>query len=216
MTTPPVRSCVGCEGRCCTVYIVPLTGDDVWAIANAQRLAPAHFVQAEPEEHASDTGFLLRPTGQTYGLALQHHRPRRTVRSCVFLLQLRDGSQRCGIYAHRPLACQAYPMQLRPNGIAPRGDMLCPSGSWAGLPSDDSAWVARLQHQEETWQRYAHIVRAWNTALWAEPPTTTLTLEHYLTYLLNVYDHLAQSPDPQFLPPYNDVLAPLAEAALRR
>jgi Fe-S-cluster containining protein len=211
MAALPVRSCIDCAGRCCTTYVVPLTGDDVWAIVQAQRLAPAQFVQAELEEHASETGFLLRSIGQTYSLALQHRRPRRMVRVCIFLLQLRDGIQRCGIYGHRPLACQTYPMQLRSEGVVPREDMLCPQGSWAGLPPDDAGWAVRLQRQEESWQRYAGIVGVWNAAVRASP-ARSYTLDEYLTYLLNVYDHLAQAPDAYRSPSFNDYLRLLAAA----
>lgn len=214
MTTPPVRSCVDCGGRCCTVYIVPLTGDDMWTIVQAQLLAPAQFIQAEPEEHASDTGFLLRATGQTYGLALQHHRPRRTVRACVFLLQLRDGVQRCGIYAHRPLACRTYPMVLRSDGVSLREDMLCPSGSWADLPSDDVAWCAHLERQEARWQRYARVVGVWNAVVRGAGASASYTLEHYLTYLLHVYDRLAHLPDAELPPAFDQILVALAEAAI--
>src|SRR5215213_5797468 len=97
-----VRSCLGCSGYCCTVYIVPVTGYDLWRIVQGQRLAPMVFVQRELFENTGmpiDTGFLLRASGPTYGLSLRHTPARRNERPCVFLLHLRDGVYRCGVYA---------------------------------------------------------------------------------------------------------------------
>jgi Fe-S-cluster containining protein len=204
-----VTACRACEGRCCTTYIVPLNGYDVWRIVQQQLLAPALFVRREPEEHSSDAGFLLRPGGLTYGLALQHHAARRNARPCVFLLQLRDGVQRCGIYDQRPLACQTYPMQWRQEQAAPRADLLCPPGSWQGLESEQAGWRERLLRQDQEWRRYAPVVQAWNAVVQAQPAECGYVLAQYLEYLLQAYDLLAQHPDE---PAIERELMALAEA----
>lgn len=208
-----VGACRSCEGRCCTAYIVPLTGDDVWRIVQEQRLAPGLFVQREPEDYPSSAGFLLRPNGSTYTIALRHQYDRRNERPCIFLMQLREGVQRCGIYAHRPIACQTYPMQLRPAGVAPRDDMLCPSGSWAGVTQRPGEWRARLIRQDNDWQRYAHVVHAWNMAVRLCPPESGFVLDQYLAYLVAAYDMLnmpaEQPPDTARL---DAALLALAEA----
>lgn len=190
MTNAEIDGCLGCEGQCCTTYIVPLTGYDVWRIVQAQRLAPELFVQREPEDYPTDTGFLLRPVGSTYGLSLQHHHTRRNERPCVFLMQLREGVQRCGIYAHRPLACQTYPIHIQQEQPLPREDMLCPPGSWSGAAHNPASWRERLQLQDQQWQQYAGVVRAWNDAVRARPVEQGYVLGQYLDYLVNAYDAL--------------------------
>ncbi|MBC8076283.1 MAG: YkgJ family cysteine cluster protein [Chloroflexales bacterium] len=209
-----VGACRACEGRCCTAYTVPLTGDDVWRIVQGQRLAPIAFVQRDPESTPTTTGFLLRPGGATYGIALRHQPGRRNEWPCIFLMHLRDGVQRCGIYAHRPLACQTYPMRLQPTGVAPRDDMLCPPGSWAGIAQHPGAWHERLLQQDRQWQRYAVVVQAWNTAVRRCPPSGGFVLDQYLAYLVAAYDTL-NPPDDQPADPAHDSLDALAEAWCR-
>lgn len=183
-----MQTCLNCEGRCCTTYIVPVTGLDVWRIVQAQRLAPELFVQREPESHPVASGFLLRPNGSTYGLALQHQPARHNERPCVFLMQLRAGVKRCGIYAHRPRACQTYPIRMQHDQVAPRDDMLCAPGSWTHL--DQERWRERLDEQESEWRVYEHVVRAWNTAVSAQAAERGFVLTQYLDYLINAYDLL--------------------------
>jgi Fe-S-cluster containining protein len=190
MSSADVESCRGCGGLCCTAYIVPVTGYDVWRITQAQRLAPAVFVQREPEDYPTATGFRLRPGGLTYGLALRHRLVRHNQRPCIFLLQLKDGVKRCGMYAHRPLACQTYPMQLQQGQPGPRSDMLCPYGSWSSLGRTQAAWQQRLVQQEQEWEVYASVARAWNVSLDAQVAEGGYVFERYLDYLVNVYDHL--------------------------
>lgn len=194
-----VGSCLSCEGRCCTEYIVPLNGDDLWRIVQAQRLAPNLFVQREPEDRPTSTGFLLQPNGSTYTIALRHQYDRRNERPCIFLMHLRDGVQRCGIYAHRPIACQTYPMELHPHGVIPRQDMLCLRGSWAGVTANPGQWRERLIRQDAEWDRYAGVVQPWNTAVRLRPADRGCVFDHYLGYLVAAYDLLTmldkQTPD---------------------
>ena len=190
MSSADVEACRGCEGRCCTAYIVPVTGYDLWRIAQAQRLAPVVFVQREPEDYPTATGFRLRPGGPTYGLSLRHQLVRHSHRPCIFLLQLKEGVKRCGIYAHRPLACQTYPMRLQQGQPGPRSDMLCPHGSWSGLGHDLAGWQERLARQEWEWELYASVVKAWNASLEAQLTESGYVFEQYLDYLVNAYDHI--------------------------
>lgn len=206
-----VGSCLSCEGRCCTEYIVPVTGDDVWRIVQEQRLAPNLFVQREPEPRPTSTGFLLRPHGSTYAIALRHQYDRRNERPCIFLVQLRDGVGRCGIYHHRPLACQTYPMQQQPAGVVPREDMLCPPGSWANITQRPGEWRERLMRQDREWQRFAAVVHAWNTAVRLCPAESGFVLDQFLNYLVAAYDQLNIQPD-QPLVQIDALLMSLAEA----
>jgi len=211
--TTTVAACHSCEGRCCTAYIVPLNGDDVWRIVQEQRLAPGLFVQHEAEKNPTSAGFLLRPRGQTNAIALRHQYDRRNERPCIFLMNLREGVQRCGIYAQRPIACQTYPMQLQPTGVIPREDMLCPGSSWAGITQRPGPWRERLIRQDHEWQRYAGVVQAWNTAVRLRPSKTDYGLDQYLAYVVAAYDYLKsfgdQLPD---MARFDVALTALAEA----
>lgn len=192
--SPGVGSCLGCSGYCCTVYIVPVIGYDLWRIVQGQRLAPALFVECRPEDLPTDTGFLLQAPGPTYGLALRHTPARGSERPCVFLVHLREGVYRCGIYANRPLVCQTYPMRLNEDQLFVRSDALCPPGSWANLEREQAAWRERLQHRQAEWQRYAEVVSTWNAMVRAGDAQTAFSLDHYLAYLVNAYDCIGSLP----------------------
>lgn len=189
-----VRSCLGCSGYCCTVYTVPVIGYDVWRIVQGQRLAPVLFVQCEPEDAPTDTGFLLRASGPTYGLSLRHSPARRNERPCVFLIHLRDGVYRCGIYTDRPLVCQTYPMRLNEKGLFVRSDALCPPGSWANLERGQAPWRERWQQRHAEWQRYGEVVKFWNTMVRASNSQGDFVLDEYLAYLVNAYDLINSLP----------------------
>jgi Fe-S-cluster containining protein len=192
---------------------VPLCGDDVWRIVQAQRLAPATFVQREPEPQPSPEGFVLRPGGGTFALLLRYQYDRRNERPCIFLVRLRDGVGRCGIYPHRPHACQTYPMRRGPDGAAaPRADMICPPGSWAGVREQVGPWAERLREQDVAWRRYAGVVAAWNAAVGRCPANAGFVLEEYLSYLVAAYDALAAHGGEL---PDDTALAQLAAACTR-
>ncbi len=209
-------SCSNCEGRCCTYYIVPITGYDLWRIVQAQRLAPSSFTTRLPEDYPTATGYILRPSGPTYSLALRHHEGRRNDIPCVFLMQLREGVQRCGIYDSRPSACRTYPMRLNEQRIAPRDDMLCPPDSWNIPALDRSIWRERVERQEWEWDLYGRVVKAWNEAVQRHPPTAGFVVTQYTEYLLNAYDHLealrAESSEAHLLQQASEALMPIAHA----
>jgi|HigsolmetaAR201D_1030396.scaffolds.fasta_scaffold17343_2 Fe-S-cluster containining protein len=192
MTQQVSETCLNCAGRCCVTYIVPVTGYDIWRISRAQQLAPLVFVQREPEPPSSATGFLLRPGGPTYGTALRHQPVRHNQRPCLFLMHLKDGYRRCGIYADRPRACQTYPLELREQRVALRNDPICGAGSWHGA-TEQAAWRQLLQHQAWEWEVYGVVVRAWNEGIAALAPEDGRIFEQYLDYLLHAYDALAEA-----------------------
>jgi Fe-S-cluster containining protein len=207
-----VGACRSCEGRCCAAYRVPINGDDVWRIVQGQRLAPAVFVAREPEPHPTAESFLLRPGGGTFTLRLRYQYERRNERPCVFLMRLRDGVQRCGIYPHRPHACQTYPMQRTPDGVAPRADMMCPPGSWTTVPERVGPWAERMREQDAAWRRYERVVAPWNAAVQRLPAHEGFVLEQYLAYLVAAYDALAARGGQ----PLNDAaLAQIVSASAR-
>ena len=186
-----VGACLGCEGRCCKEYIVPVSGYDVWRIVQAQRLAPTTFVQREPEDVPTPAGFLLRPGGQTFTIALRRQYERRNERPCVFLMQLREGVQRCGIYADRPRVCQTYPMYRKSHSVVPRDDMLCPTGSWAGIFEQPGEWRERVLAQDAEWEQYEMVVQVWNRTISQRAAESGYVLEQFLAYLVAAYDQIA-------------------------
>jgi Fe-S-cluster containining protein len=189
-----VGSCLGCTGYCCTVYMVPVVGYDVWRIVHSQRLSPVLFVQCDPEDTPTDTGFLLQAPGPTYGLSLRHTPLPHARRPCVFLVHLRDGVYRCGIYNDRPLVCQTYPMRIREGDVFVRSDALCPPGSWANLERGQAPWRERLQRRQAEWQRYGEVVTCWNTMVRASDPQQGFELDAYLSFLVNAYDYGNEIP----------------------
>lgn len=189
-----VGSCLGCTGYCCLVYSVPVIGYDVWRIVQGQRLAPTLFVQCDPEDMPTDIGFLLRAPGPTYGLSLRHSPRPHTREPCVFLMQLRDGVYRCGIYSDRPLVCQTYPMRMNETSIFVRSDALCPPGSWANLDQVQTPWRERLQLRQTEWQRYGEVVAIWNAMVRTCSAPAGFELDTYLAYLINAYDLITRAP----------------------
>lgn len=189
-----VGSCLGCSGVCCTVYEVPVVGYDVWRIVQGQRLAPVLFVQLTPEDLPTDTGFLLQVPGPTYRLSLRHTPTRHKNQPCVFLMHLREGVYRCGIYDDRPLVCQTYPMRLNETTLFVRSDALCPPGSWANLERGQAPWRERLLRRQAEWQRYGEVVQCWNMMVSASSAPGGFALDDYLAYLVNAYDLINSLP----------------------
>src|SRR6266498_4427592 len=136
--------CATC-GQCCRSYIVSVCGHDVWQISTRQRLSPERFLVACPQDEPRRDGFLLVATGATYGLMLDQQGPLEATQPCVFLLQLGGGHARCGIYDHRPVVCQAYPMGRSDAGILKRDNVLCPPDSWSPSQLRHPAWRPALQ-----------------------------------------------------------------------
>src|SRR5690242_11082305 len=103
--------CAAC-GLCCRSYIVPVCGYDVWRISTAQRLSPEQFLVSYPPADPGLDSFLLAAKEPPQALALDKQGRFARKQPCVFLLRLADGTDRCGIYDHRPVTCQAYPMAI--------------------------------------------------------------------------------------------------------
>lgn len=192
--TSATGSCLGCSGYCCTVYTVPVIGYDVWRIVQGQQLAPVLFVKCDLEDVPTNTGFLLQVPGPTYGLSLRHAPARHDEHPCVFLIHLREGVYRCGIYTNRPLVCQTYPIRMHEQHLFVRSDALCPPGSWANLEHGQAPWRERLQQRQAEWQRYGEVVKYWNTMVRASNTSSGFDLDQYLAYLVNAYDLINRLP----------------------
>jgi Fe-S-cluster containining protein len=185
----------GTCGLCCRSYLVPVCGLDVWKICVSQRLPPEQFVFAAEQDTPRADGFYLDPASAPFGLALEKRGRLRAKGPCVFLLELRGGHSRCGIYEHRPVVCGAYPMLDVGGAVEPRSDALCPPDAWSPAALRRPSWSTAMQRRRMHFDIYHLVVARWNAHL---PPAGTRDphrLGDYLAYLLNVYDRLARLAD---------------------
>ena len=189
MSDFPSNPCATC-GACCTSYLVPVCGYDVWRISTSQRLAPEQFLFAYPQPDSGPEGFQFSAGGQRYMLALDKKGQVKPTQPCVFLMQMAGGQSRCGIYAHRPVVCQSYPMSVWANTIYRRRDVLCPPNSWPEYEPRRPAWRAALQRWRMHYDIYYEIVARWNARVDTLGPRTGLAPADFFAYLINVYTRL--------------------------
>lgn len=181
--------CATC-GACCRNYVVPLCGRDVWAISTQQRLDPEEFVTAFPLSKPAPDAFQLNGDSFTFVMALNKQGEFIVEAPCTFLVQLGGGHARCGIYAHRPVVCQSYPMIMFRETVIQRKDSLCPPNSWSAEDVQRPAWRAKIQHVNMSFDIYHEVVARWNARVMSSPTGTTYPLKVYFDYLMNVYDQL--------------------------
>jgi Fe-S-cluster containining protein len=182
--------CATC-GVCCRSYIVPVTGQDVWRISRHQRLAPDAFLVAIRQAEERSDGFRLEPGGPTHSLMLDKQGRLKLEQSCVFLLHLAGGHDRCGIYEHRPVVCQAYPMVLAPRGVTLRERPLCPPDSWPEAELGKRSWRRAVLRVTMQFDLYAEVTARWNARVDAARPGRQFALGEYYSYLINVYERVA-------------------------
>jgi Fe-S-cluster containining protein len=188
MSAAEHQPCATC-GACCRSYIVPVCGYDMWLINRRQHLSPEQYVVACPQPEQGFDGVLLESGGQPYGLALDKQGRFGIKQPCVFLLRLADGNVRCGIYADRPLVCQAYPMSMWSGVVFQGKQTLCPPDSWPVREPQRPRWRATLQRVHMQFDLYQAVVTRWNARVTARPGVR-FTLREYFSYVLNVYDRL--------------------------
>jgi Fe-S-cluster containining protein len=183
----PDHPCASC-GACCRGYLVPLCGRDVWRISRRLHLAPEQFVVAWREDDDGPDRFRLEADGPRYTLVLDRRGWSAERSTCLFLLTLPGGRDRCGIYAHRPAACGAYPMVMRRDVVALRDDPLCPPGAWAADEAVRPAWRDALQQARMDFDVYHAVVERWNARQRVDRATRHPS--EYYDYLLGVYEAL--------------------------
>jgi Fe-S-cluster containining protein len=172
---------------------VPVSGYDVWRISRSLGIEPSDFVVAYPGQAVAEFGFELHAGGDRFELALEKHGPFQLGEPCVFLERQADGTSHCGIYAARPSVCRAYPMEAQAgDAIALRPRALCPPGAWPDGESQQPHWRDRWDSMHGQFEQYRQIVRAWNAQV-ALHAGRTFGMDHYLAYLLGVYDKLGSS-----------------------
>jgi len=189
------QSGCACTGRCCRSAVVNVCGYDVWRLASTQRLRPEQFTVVFPHETLACDSFLLGVDLPPFGLALDKRgRGRqgqfRANSPCIFLIGLQDGSERCGMYADRPLACQAYPMSIWGGEVYQRRDVLCPANSWRLDAAQQANWRGMFKRLRMHFDVYADVVARWNARVTAAGPGARFDAREFFGYLMNVYDRL--------------------------
>jgi Fe-S-cluster containining protein len=168
MSAPRFGGCDACEGRCCRQYIVPVTCADVHGISRALALAPERFALLVPDPDDEAAGIRLAAGGPAFTIILDKRDPITERPPCVFLMELSDGTGRCGIYRHRPRVCRTFPAVLRDGGTAILPDIPCSEDSWN---MDQPWWRVELLRGEREQALHRMVVAAWNGAVDADAAT---------------------------------------------
>jgi Fe-S-cluster containining protein len=181
--------CATC-GLCCRSYLVPVFGHDLYRLVRRRNLDPRSFTFICEQEQPDKVGFRLRRDGPTYGIALDKKERLEVNQPCTFLVEEQDGSSRCGIYEDRPIACATYPMVRALDGVAMLPAALCPPGAWAANETDNPQWARALRRLARYRDTYVEVVNRWNAWI-AQGPSGSHPPEHFVAYVLQVYERLA-------------------------
>jgi Fe-S-cluster containining protein len=180
--------CTTCDGACCRAYVVHVSGRDAVTIARAQALAIEQFVEIVRQPSPAAGGFALGDQSDVYSLALR----RRPDGSCGLLIDLLDGSGRCGVYVQRPLTCAVFPLQLHHGSIDIRDDVVCEPSGRRITSVDFSAARTLLVRNAYEWNVYDRIVGRWNAA---RAGTGATSAAAYFGFITRAYDRIDAALD---------------------
>ena len=181
--------CASC-GLCCRSYLVPVFGHDLYRLVKKRGLDPRAFVFICEQEQPDAIGFRLSGDGPAYGLALDKKYKLEVNQPCIFLVEHDDGTSHCDVYEDRPIACVTYPMVRAADRIALMPAALCPPDAWeVGEPANDH-WALGLRRLARYRDIYVEVVNRWNGWV-ASTPNRARPSEHFVAYVLQVYDRLA-------------------------
>jgi Fe-S-cluster containining protein len=175
--------CTTCNGACCREYVVHISGRDAVTIARAQALAIEQFVEIVRQPSPAVDSFALDDESDVYALALR----RRPDGSCGLLIDLLDGSGRCGVYAQRPLTCAVFPLRLHHGSIDIRDDVICEPSGRRITTVDLSAARKLLVSTAYEWNVYGRIVERWNAARAGNGVTSAAA---YFSFITRAYDRI--------------------------
>ena len=169
---------------------MPVFGHDLYRLVKRRGLDPRAFTFFCEQETPDKAGFRLEGGGATYGLALDKQEKLEASQPCTFLVEHDDGTSHCGVYEDRPIACVAYPMIRAPEGVALMPAALCPSDAWDDEAASAPRWTHDLRRLARYRDTYVEVVARWNA--WIDAiPGPARPPEHFVAYVLQVYDRLA-------------------------
>lgn len=173
-------TCFTCAAPCCTSYVVPVSGFDLWRMVRGLQLPWHAVVEARPD-WAQWEGFIADDHEHKMGFFLHHENQR-----CRFLMTLPGGQARCGAHSSRPMACRVYPYNRTDNnhlGVEMAGHALCPPAERAHFA--ENALPARPYINSEMVERplYSFAVSRWNQR-------SRGTVEEFVEWILALYDAL--------------------------
>ena len=179
-------TCFDCPAPCCTSYVVPLSGFDLWRMCRGMQL-PWNEVAVLRSDRRSWEGFLLDGGPERHELFLQT----RENEVCRFLLTLPGGKARCGAHGSRPLACRNYPWKPSESsqlGVELIEHTLCPAQQRAWF--DEHKLEARSSLHDELSERPLHLfaVSRWNEL--AAQAGRDFRVDEYAGWTLALYDWL--------------------------
>jgi Fe-S-cluster containining protein len=175
-------ACPACT--CCFGMRAEVTGFDVVRLVDALGVDAIALVEASPDPVTTETSFYLDTAGDAFIAVLR--RRADPFRCSLLVGPLGDGAYRCGVYAHRPLVCRAYPFELVDGAIGLRSPVRCPAGAWTAGPEADRAHrpELRLHTLESDVQRW--LVRTWNWHVLTAADPATVTFEDHLAWVLGL------------------------------
>jgi Fe-S-cluster containining protein len=178
VTSPSASPCDACDARCCRVYVVPLTGEDAWRLAQATGVPLHRLVACAPQREPDGPGFLLAPDGPLHQLVLAEQAC-HPMAPCAFL-RVEGAVGRCGAYAARPRACRRFPAVRRGLAVGAREGTPCPPGAWSAARMAGLSWRVALAREEREAALYGEVVADWNARLRARgaPATALAWLDH--------------------------------------
>jgi Fe-S-cluster containining protein len=165
-------------------------GYDAWAIAANLHLKLTEFVAFAELNEENPYNFRLDSSDRAYCLALNMKELPDGSRRCLFALNLPNNQVRCGIYAIRLIACQAYPLAFIGEEVMVKLWALCPEGAWDIGQLDLAYWREELGRHDVEFSIYAFTVGSWNKEVMKQPKTEKLDFRPFLDFLTNVYSRL--------------------------
>ncbi len=179
-------TCFSCPAPCCSSYLVPLTGFDVWRLVRGLQL-PWREV-AEVRASLARSSFAIDDSDARLGLFLPAHHGE----VCRFLLQLPNQQQRCGVHSSRPLACRVYPWA--PDGGSQLGvqimaHAMCPPPQRAHFDSQRGEAHHAIAVELAEWPLYDFLVSRWNDEV-AKRRQRSTTPDEFVAWVLALYDAL--------------------------
>lgn len=196
ITTTSQRSanpCATCVIGCCHRHTVNVGGYDIWLIARGLELDPSQFAQPAALRAFDKPGFLLRPGGPRYELTLAKRPTGAEHEPCLFLVELPDGTGRCGIYPLRPLICRSYPATARGGMVIRRTDVLCPDGAWPDAALSTPEWYEQVARHNVEADIYSLVLSRWNYRVLYSRLENAYTFADFLVFLVQIYDQLEQA-----------------------